>query len=268
MFTALLGGCAFGIHFLWQKALTDPRFRMDGETLALAGGVRECPESVEELERLGRKFGGRSLLDPLLISDMERAYGGSLWIKKLTRMRRRFPNRVEVEFLLRMPAAQVWHNQRYWMVDNDAALLPMEGSPTPFPNLPEIVGVTAKVIDNRPVPGEVWNDEGVTGALGIMRSFWGSPLAESLPVSKIIVNTGVFKGSDNQQKEIRRRFEVVTDSGVVVRWGTYNAGGLVGELTSSEKLWQLQELLLRDEALRPGVCFDVRTRLPGYTVVE
>lgn len=268
VFVAVLGACGYGVFTLWSRAMDDPRFRMDGETLALAGAIRECPESIDELETLGRSFGGRSLLDPLLISDMETAYGKSIWIKRTTRMRRRFPNRVELEFLLRMPAAQVWHNKRYWMVDADATLLPVDGSPKPFPNLPEIVGVTGSVIATRPMPGEAWKDDGVVGALGIMRSFWGSPLSESLPVAKVVVNTGVFKGADNQQKQIRRRFEVVTDSGVIVRWGTYNPGGVVGELTSSEKLWQLQELLLRDEALKPGVCFDVRTRLPGYTLVE
>lgn len=268
IFIALLGVCTYGIYLLWDKALGDSRFRMDGDTLALAGAVRECPESVDELEAIGRSFGGRSLLDPLLIADMERAYGGSVWIKKLNRMRRRFPNRMELEFLLRMPAAQVWHNQRYWMVDADAIMLPVEGSPKPFPNLPEIVGVTSKVIESRPMQGLAWKDEGVAGALGILHAFWGSPLKESLPVSRIVVNTGVFQGADNKEREIRRRFEVVTTSGVVVRWGTFNPGGLIGELTSSEKLWQLQELLLKEEAMRPGVCFDVRTRLPGFTMVE
>lgn len=268
LLTVLVLACCYGVYFLWLKAMEDPRFRMDGETLALAGSVRECPESLAELEALGRSFGGRSLLDPKLITDMETAYGNCVWVKKITHMRRRFPNRVELEFLLRIPAAQVWHNQRYWMVDADGALLPVEGSPKPFDSLPEIVGVTPRVIDNRPMPGEVWPDEGVAGALGILRAFWGSPLMESMPVARIVVNAGVFTGADNRQREIRRRFEVVTDSGAVVRWGTYNTGNVVGELTSSEKLYQLQELLKMDETLRPGVCFDIRTRLPGFTLME
>lgn len=267
-FLAVVAACWSGVAHLWDRAMEDPRFRMDGDTLALAGAVRECPESVGELEVLGRSFNGRSLLDPMLIADMEYAYGNSVWIKKITRMRRRFPNRIELEFLLRVPAAQVWHNQRYWMIDADGTMLPVDGSSKPFPNLPQIVGVTNKVIDNRPVPGERWGDEGVIGAIGIMQAFWSSPLAESFPVARVVVNTGVFQGADNTQREIRRRFEVVTDSEVVVRWGTFNPGGLVGELSSSEKLWQLQELLLKDEALRPGVCFDVRTRLPGFTLLE
>ncbi len=268
LFLLVAGGGLFGIYSLWDRALADPRFLLAGETLALAGAVRECPESVAELEAVGRRFGGRSLLDPLLISDMEQAYGESVWVKQVTRMRRRFPNRMEVEFLLRLPAAQVWQDGRFWLVDSDAALLPVEGSRRAFPSLPEIVGVTANIVGGRPKPGEAWRDEGVTGGLGILRAFWGSPLADAVPVSRVVVNAGVYRASDGRDREIRRRFEVVTTGGAVVRWGTFNAGDLPGELTSAEKLWSLQELLRTREALKPGVSFDVRTRLPGFSLVE
>ncbi len=267
MFFLVAAACAAGVWFLWQKALGDPRFRMEGETLALAGAVRECPESVAELERLGKSFAGRSLLEPGLIGDMEKTYGECVWIKKITKLRRRFPNRMDVEFLLRMPAAQVWHDNRYWLIDLDATVLPVAGTPDLFPNLPEIVGVTPNVIARRPNAGGAWTDEGVLGALGIIRAFWGSPLAEALPVVRVVVNNGAMRDNPPVQ-DIRRRFEVVTDQGAVVRWGTFNPGELPGELTSSQKLWYLQELLKGEESLAPGVCFDVRTRLPGYTILR
>lgn len=269
MFLLAVGGCLYGVHVLWSRAIADPRFRLDGETLSLAGAVRECPESVAALEEIGRRFNGRSLLDPLLVSDMETAYGGSVWVKKVTRMRRRFPNRMDVEFLLRLPAAQVWNGNRYWLVDADAVLLPPSGAKAPFPELPEIVGVTAAVISGRPAsPGEEWRDEGVIGGLGILGAFWGSPLSDVLPVRRVVVNTGSFQTADRRNRESRRRFEVVSSGGAVVRWGTFNPGELPGELTSAEKLWSLQELLRYEEALRPGVAFDVRTRLPGFSLVE
>lgn len=267
MFVLVVGSSAFGIWRLWQTAINDPRFRTDGEMLVLAGAIRECPESVAELEAIGRKFNGRSLFDPLLLTDIRQAYADSQWVKGVSRMRRRFPNRVEMEFLLRMPEAQVRYDNRYWMVDGDACLLPVAGSPERFPSLPVIAGVTANVVRKPPQPGGKWNDEGVLGALGIMRAFWGSPLAEVVSIDRVVVTTGSFRDADGVDKESRRRFEVVDASGAVVRWGTFNAGELAGELTSAEKLWSLQDLLARDEALRPGVCFDVRTKLPGYSLL-
>jgi hypothetical protein len=267
LFFLVLGGCAFGIHVLWSTALADARFRMNGETLSLAGAIRECPESVAAFERLGREFNGRSLLDPGLVGDMEKAYRGNVWVKEITGLRRRFPNRVEVEFLLRLPSAQVWHEGAYWMVDMDGVVLPVDGVKKRFANLPEIVGVTPNVIGKRPRAGEPWDDEGVLGALGIMRALWGSPLAEVLPVERVVVNMGAL-GDRSRLASPRRRFEVVTGQGAVVRWGTFNSGEMPGELGSSEKLYHLQELLRRKESLKPGVSFDVRTRLPGYFVTQ
>ncbi len=264
----VVGGALFGGMLLWRKALADPRFRIDGETLAMAGAVKECPESIRQLEAVGKRFHGRSLLDPLLLSDLEDAYEDSVWVKKITRMRRHFPNRIELEFLIRMPVAQVRQSGLYWLIDSEAALLPIPGSKKAFPALPEIAEATAGVIGKRPAEaGEPWNDSGVTGALGVMRAFWASPLSQVLPIERVVVVGGAFRDKNQENRDTIRRFEVVSTSGAVVRWGAYNAGDLDGELTSGEKLWNLQELLRRDEANRPGVCFDIRTRLPGYTIL-
>ncbi|MDR1612744.1 MAG: hypothetical protein LBT97_08160 [Planctomycetota bacterium] len=267
MMFLVLAAAGFGVFMLWKRALGDPHFHMRGDTLALAGGVRECPESIGELQSIGKSFDGRSLLDPKLLADIEKRYGESYWIKKITVMRRHFPNRIEIGFLIRIPVAQIWSGDRYWMVDNECRLLPVAGSRDPFPGLPEIIGATAGVISKPPEVGDAWGDEGVSGALGLMRSLWASPLSEQLPIDRVVVIGGTFRDKDGKSVERRRRFELVVAGGAVVRWGAFNAGDLDGEPTSSEKLWQLHQLLLREEALRPGICFDVRTRLPGYTLV-
>lgn len=265
---AVVGGAVFGAVLLWEQALTDPRFLMNGETLAMAGAVRECPESVSQIESIGKRFNGRSLLDPVLLTDFESAFEDSIWVKKITRMRRHFPNRIEVEFLIRMPAAQVRQNGMYWLIDAEASLLPIPGSKQPFPALPEIAEAVAGVIGKRPgEPGIPWDDPGVTGALGVMRAFWASPLSQVLPVERVVVVGGAYRDQEQRPHNINRRFEVVSTTGAVVRWGSFNAGDLDGELTSGEKLWNLQELLRREEANHPGVCFDVRTKLPGYSIL-
>lgn len=268
MMVLVLAGAAAGAYFLWLRALEDPRFKMDCEMLGIGGSVRECPESVDEIRAIGLRFGGRSMLDPFLPSDMEKAYLESVWVKKVVRIRRSFPNRMDLELLLRMPAAQVASGGRYWMIDMEGTLLPVAGSQYAFAKLPEIVGVTGRVIGPPPEPGEKWRDEGVVGGLGIMRAFWGSSLYESMSVARIVVNSGIFQGENSDVKEIRRRFEVVTESGAVVRWGTYNSDNNPDELTNAEKIWNLQELLRKEESLQSGICFDIRTKLPGFTLLE
>lgn len=265
LFCILAAGIAAGVFWLWSRAAQDPMFRIDGQTLSLAGSVRECPESIADLEEIGRAFEGRSLLDPRLAGDMEKAYGQSAWVRRVTHLRRLFPNKMEVEFLLRVPAAQVWHEGRAWLVDIDGVLLPPDGTLDEVEGLPLIAGAWPGVIEKRPLPGEVWNDEGVLGAIGVLRAVWGSPLADVLPPQRVIVVASQQQTPDVHE---RRRYELVSRQGAVVRWGTYSSRSLGDELSSEEKLFNLQDLLLNEAAGRPGICFDVRTRLPGYTLLN
>ena len=267
MFFLVVGGAVAGAALLWRDAMRDPRFRLDGETLALYGALRECPESVNELAAIGRRFNGRSLFDPALIADLEREFGNSVWIKKMVRLRRAFPNRVEMEYVLRLPVAQVWRDSRHWLIDGEGVLLPARGTAEPFPKLPTIVGVTAATFAARPKPGEIWPDEGIAGALEIISSFWTSPLYETLPVEKVIVSAGIFR-QDDRDRQKRRRYEIVAAEGVVIRWGTHNPIPGGGEPSTAEKLRALGELIATPEAMAPGICLDVRTRLPGFTLLD
>jgi hypothetical protein len=262
----LVVGCLAGGAFLWEKANTDPRFLMQGDTLAMAGAIRECPEAVTELEEIGRSFINRSLLDPVILSDLDSAYGKSPWIRRITHIRRHFPNRIELELLLRLPVAQVKQGREYWLIDSEGYILSATGSTSPFPALPEISEAVRGTIQGRPKQqGTEWKDEGLQGALGVMRAFWASPLAQAFPIAKVVVVGGAYRDNQGNNQSSIRRYEVLSTTGALVRWGSFNAEGLPGELTSGEKLWNLQELLQHDGADLPGVALDVRTHLPGYS---
>ena len=262
----LMLASVFGIFFLWQKALLDPRFSMGGETLSITGSARECPESLADFKKLGQRFDKRNLLDPALLSDIRLAYAEVPWVKRIVGIRRMFPNRVEVEFLLRIPVAQVKYQDQYWLIDYDAFVLPTASSKKKFSSLPEITGATPQVITDKPVQGKFWNDTGISGALGIMRAFWASPMGEILPVKTVIINGGTFSDALRREQFKLPRYEIETFSGALVRWGTFNPGVIKNELTTGEKLWNLQELVRREEALKPGICFDVRTKISGYSL--
>ena len=267
MFLLAVGGAIAGAALLWREAVRDPRFHLDGDILGRYGALRECPESVNELAAVGRRFNGRSLFDPSLLPDLEREFGRSVWIKKMLRLRRAFPNRVEMEYVLRLPAAQVCRDSRYWLIDGEGILLPTEGAAKPFQKLPIITGVAAATFLPGPRPGEIWRDEGITGALEIIRSFWASPLYETLPVEKVVVSSGSFR-QGVRDREKRRRYEIVAAEGIIIRWGTHNPANGDGEPSTAEKLRALGELLAAPEAMEPGICLDVRTRLPGFTLLK
>ncbi|MDR2391260.1 MAG: hypothetical protein LBE84_06255 [Planctomycetota bacterium] len=267
MFLLVIGGAIAGAMLLWREAMRDSRFHLDGDMLGRYGALRECPESVNELAAIGRRFNGRSLFDPSLLPDLEREFGRSVWVKKMLRLRRAFPNRVEMEYVLRLPAAQVWRDSRYWLIDGEGILLPTEGTAEPFQKLPTLTGVAAATFLPNPRPGEIWRDEGIIGALEIIRSFWASPLYEILPVEKVVVSSGSFR-QGVRDREKRRRYEIVAAEGIIIRWGTHNPSHDDGEPSAAEKLRTLSELLAAPEAMEPGICLDVRTRLPGFTLFK
>lgn len=262
----IISAAICGAGALWLRALSDTRFHMGGQTLGLAGSARECPEATRDLDELAARFAGRGLFDHQLLSEIRSAYSASPWIKSILRLRRVFPNRVEVEFILRLPVAQVKKNGQYWLVDNNAMLLPAPGSKQPAVGLPEIVASVSDSFRDQPAVGAVWGDQGVQGALKLMQAIWASPLAEALPVRRVVVHNGTFLDALKRQHPKLPRFDLEVGDSALVRWGTFNDGDYSGELTSGEKLWMLSELLGRKEALKPGICLDVRTRLPGYAL--
>jgi hypothetical protein len=101
----------------------------------------------------------------------------------------------------------------------------------------------------------------------IIRAFWNSPLSEIVPVEKVLVTAGVFRHRDREVEKCRR-FEVVSRAGTVIRWGAFNSDRLGDEPITVEKLEALKGSLGSRGTLLPGVSFDIRTRLPGFTIIE
>jgi hypothetical protein len=263
----ILASGVVGVVCLWQEALQDRRFRVAGDTLSLTGAARFSVAARDEVQRLGLKAAGRSLLDPWLLTDLRREYEQSPWVKRVCRLSRVFPNRIAVEFVLRVPAAQVHVQNWYWLVDQDGVLLRVAGAQTPYEGLPEIVGTIPGSIDRQPAYGQTWNDPAVRDALSVLQVLRDSPLSEDLHVRRVLVHRGSFLDQLECRRQQRPRLDLQTSEGVLVRWGTFNGGDLPGELRSADKVTMLSDLLRRQLAV-PGICLDVRTRVPGYALPQ
>jgi len=264
----LLASAAYGIVTLWQTAMADPRFRVGGETVSLSGAAEYCPAAREEIRRLGLQAAGRSVLDPWLLADLRRAYEASPWVKRVCRLARIFPDRVAVDFVLRMPVAQVASHGWYWLIDAEGVLLSVPGSEKPHAGLPEIVGNLPGMLSRQPAYGQMWSDVAVMDALGLLRVLRDSPLSEALHVRRLIVHRGSFLDTLECRRQHRPRLDIQTREGILVRWGTFNSADLPEELLNSEKLAMLRSLLSQDFVTTPGICLDVRTRVPGYAMPQ
>lgn len=263
----ILTGTTAGVCQLWRTAMSDPRFVIAGDTLSLTGSARFCEEAVAEVERLGRCASGRSLLDPWLLQELRREYEQSAWVKRVHSLRRIFPNRLGVEFVLRTPALQVKQDGYHWTVDSDGVLLKVKGTRAPAKGVPVLEGTTPDALTRRPaVPGRQWSDSALHDALSLLRELEASPLSEDLEVSRIYVHAGTFVNRENRRLRKRPRYDLETQQGAVIRWGTFNAGDFPDEMLTAEKLLSLRSMVARDFARIPGVALDVRTPTAGFTL--
>jgi len=254
---------AYGVHYCWKNALHDEAYRVSGDTLSLNSDARFCRDAVMETERLARIANGRSLLEPGVLDDVRALYEQSPWIREVCSVKRVFPNKIAVRFVLRSAVAQVRsdNSRYYWLIDEDGRLLPVPGSLSPKKELPQIYGD----ISRQPRDGELWQDTGVSHALGVMAILRNSPLSDDLMVRKIHVRRSLL---DSLRANDRPRLEVETDGQIMIRWGTFNQQNLPDEILSREKIAMLRALLSGSVPKMPGLCLDVRTRAPGYSFPE
>ncbi len=253
----------YGLYACWQKALQDDAYRICGDTLSLNSDARFCHDAVLETERLARIANGRSLLEPELLDDVRKLYEQSPWVREVCSVKRVFPNKIAVRFVLRSAVAQVRsdNSRYYWLIDDEGRLLPVPGSLSAKKELPQIYGDIGK----QPCDGELWNDAGVSHALGVMAVLRNSPLSDDLAIRKIHVRRSLL---DRLRANDRPRLEIETDGQIMIRWGTFNQKNLPDEILSREKIAMLRALLSGSVPKLPGLCLDVRTRAPGYSFPE
>lgn len=259
----LFGTVAYGSVRLWQHALQDPAYQLQ-PSLTLGTESTIPAEAQHAYQQLAAGMAGRSLLHPHLLRDLQRDYEACVWVRSVHRMERVFPNQVAIEFVPRLPVAQVWHRGYYWLVDEEGLMLPIQGLRKPRAELPVIAGV----VRDRPADGQAWRDPGVRGALGVMEALSASAIREDLPVAKIQILRTSYLDALQQQRESRPRFELQTRDGVRILWGTYNEGELPDEILTSEKIATLRKLLARGIPLQPGLSVDIRTREVGYSLPQ
>lgn len=254
----ILAGAGYGARCLWETGLTDRAFQIL-PSMVIGEKSTYHPEAKEEFVRLSDLSAGKSLLDPRLLGKIRDAYQQSVWIKKVCRVERVFPNQVVVEFIPRRAFMQARVNGYYWLVDDENVLLPVNGMRTPRPQLPMVEGdITA-----RPRYGEKWKDAGVVAAADALTAIENSPLAAQLPIRTITVRRAAFLDKLKNRRQSRPRLEIKTHTDINILWGS-GPDGFPGEITSADKIVMLRQLLSQPPANRSKISLDVRTAVPGY----
>ncbi|HOX07790.1 MAG TPA: hypothetical protein PK280_15425 [Planctomycetota bacterium] len=155
-----------------------------------------------------------SLFDRDLCSRVERSYRESPWVDRVVAVRRRFPDCVEVELVVRQPYAVVHRDGLYHLVDIRGCRLPVAPSARPDARYPLIEG--AKTAP--PAPGEVWNDECVSDALRLAELL-SDVLSRRGPGGRL---TLIDVSKPARGHDLRPQMIARTASGAEIDWGSFN----------------------------------------------
>lgn len=198
--------------------------------------------SFEDAIRSSMKLDGRvSLFDQDLIPRLLDKYENNPWVARVDSIEKQFPNKLSVKLELRRPVVLVelkkWNNRSfYYMVDKDSIRIP--GEYYTVPNLPITLPIVVGVRNSPPLPGQKWQDQGLTDAIDVACVFKQYDVYPKLDVAAIdITNSG---GKRNKQSS---ELVILTKNHTQIEWGRPVNTDKPFELSAAEKIKNLCRVL-------------------------
>jgi hypothetical protein len=254
---------AAGLVEVWSTSIESGAYRFNPSRKAPGVGGSGIPDLARrELLRIAHKEDGASLLDPTLTTRLREAYEASPWVERTGPFRRSLGRRtVVIDVVVRVPAAQIQHRNRYYMVDAEGIRLPI----APIAQAADGIPLIRARLDDPPAPGEVWSGRGLADALALLKTLEGSKLAEEVPIHSLRVREGNFIDRHLRRRQIRPRLVLETCDGGEIRWGVFAEADEGGGPTNDDKIDMLARVIERYGQLREGEVVDVRTDAVSYS---
>lgn len=238
---------AFGI---WQYGVANASHPSSARVDA-----RSCPWlSASDVDAINADIhlsGQASMYDADLCRDVAQTYKKNPWVDQVVAVRRRFPDQVEVELVVRKPVAYVHRAGLYYMIDESACRLPVTPATRPDNRYPVLEGVASAP----PAAGEAWNDEAVIDSLR---------LAEVL--NEVLANRGSggrLTGIDAKAGSgYDKRPQMVAQlaSGARIDWGSFRESKSHSLPSVNEKRAELEKQLAMITDLSTVSCIQVKYR--------
>lgn len=239
---SLVAICVGGLHLCRRHVMTSPEYRIVAPKVSRPGAPWWEKTFGEEIDKSCAFASGASILDDTLLEQIARSYMRCPWVKKVTSVDKRFPNRVEAEMSLRWPAAAVElitsRGRRYALVGDDGVRLPKTYATWPQRGLdvPFIVGVRAAPPD----AGGAWPDKSVTDAITIVKLLKQSKMIQGA-INITAVDVSNYGG---RISSARSEFLVLAENNCVIEWGRAPGTNRPTELPVEEKITKFESFLL------------------------
>ena len=256
----VLGATVFLLLIIHRKVYAhyavESQYQINLAPLEVLAAPDWCNDpSFEDAIRNSMKLEGKvSVFDKDLIPRLLDKYESNPWVARVESIEKKFPNKLTVKLELRRPVVVVklkklTKRSYYYLVDKDTVRMP--GEYCTVPNLPITLPIVVGVRNSPPLPGQRWQDQGLTDAIDVAGVFKQYQVYQKIDIAAIdITNSG---GKRNKQSS---EIVILTGNHAQIEWGRPVNTDKPFELSAAEKIKNLCRVL------------DVSPQLQGIKVVK
>ena len=256
----VLGATVFLLLIIHRRVYAhyavEPQYQINLAPLEVLAAPDWCNDpSLEDAIRVSMKLDGQaSIFDKSLIPLLLEKYEKNPWVARVESIEKQFPNKLNVKLELRRPVVVVelkkWNNRSfYYLVDKDSVRIP--GEYYTVPALPITLPIVVGVRNSPPMPGQRWQDKGLSDAIEVAGVFKQYQVYPKLDVAAIDISNSGGKRS-KQSSEI----VILTANHTQIEWGRPVNTDKPFELSAAEKIKNLCRVL------------EVSPQLQGIKVVK
>jgi len=193
------------------------------------------PRDVAEINSAVR-FGKRaSIYDRAICREVAERYATNPWVDRVVSVRRKFPNRVEVDLAVRKPFAYVSRSGHYYLVDGSGCRLPVRRMGTREGVYPVIEGVRTPVA----AAGEYWTGRSLSDSLRLAHLLNDVLEGRGPGMRLSSVRVVEERGSIDSLPQMVAR----TEAGMVIDWGSFSQSSTALFPSVVEKRHEIEKAL-------------------------
>ena len=234
--------CVIGLERCKEHVASNTSYRFKAPKLAVSNSPAWWEKIFDDqINAVVVPLNGTNMLDRDLPERVAQAYLRCPWVKEVRSVKKRFPNTVDVDLVIRMPAAAVavpaGGGAHYYVIGDDGVRLPRAYSSWPVRGLgvPIIVGLGALPVN----AGQRWNQPAIGEAVKLVQLLQSNPgINKHVKVAAVDVSN--YGGRINRSQS---EMVVITHNGCRIEWGRGPSTNKPGELPVEEKLEKFERFL-------------------------
>lgn len=247
----------WGIQKIWYSLIELSIFQVSPATFSFhtpSWMNDHFTDDIKHLVALNDQYG---MYEDNLTKKIAEIYGRLVLVKNVESVKRVFPNKLAIKFVLRKPIAIVKSRNSLYLVDHEGVLLPKE-----YYTLKNTEYDSPYIQSNKlarlPLYGKEWDDKGVKAGIALVKFLRANNIHNIFKIVSVDVSNVCKRNSAGQSDIV-----LWTENNTQIRWGCSPLCNEQNELPDEEKLQNLLSIAKTEGTnLRLMEYVDVRWKKP------